>query len=127
VRSDRGHAGTVGRWNTLDVARVLQRSFEPLCNDRSRRLASYRVSASVQRLNLAEREHVSNNHVLEWSRDRAAVVLMSLVGSCKENHVKPWAYLRSVFTTLPENPDLDELLPTAGSLPLPHLESSPLT
>ncbi len=42
--------------------------------------------------------------------DRAAV-LMSLVGSCKENHVEPWSYLRSIFKELPGNPDLDALLP----------------
>lgn len=30
-----------------------------------------------------------------------AAVLMSLVASCKDNRVEPWAYLRDVFTRLP--------------------------
>jgi transposase len=42
--------------------------------------------------------------------DRASV-LMSLVGSCKENQVEPWAYLRSIFTQLPADPGLEQLLP----------------
>ena len=42
---------------------------------------------------------------------RRASVLMSLLGSCKENHVEPWAYLRSVFSELPRGAELDDLLP----------------
>ena len=42
--------------------------------------------------------------------DRASV-LMSLVASCKENQVEPCAYLRSIFTQLPIDPDLEQLLP----------------
>lgn len=42
--------------------------------------------------------------------DRASV-LMSLVASCKTNQVEPWAYLRSIFTQLPTDPDLEQLLP----------------
>jgi transposase len=42
---------------------------------------------------------------------RRAAVLMSLVGSCKENLVEPWAYLRWVFTELPKGADLESLLP----------------
>jgi hypothetical protein len=36
---------------------------------------------------------------------------MSLVASCKENQVEPWAYLRSVFTALPQGAGLETLLP----------------
>jgi hypothetical protein len=42
--------------------------------------------------------------------DRAAV-LMTLVASCKENGVEPWAYLRALFGPLPRDPDLSVLLP----------------
>ena len=42
---------------------------------------------------------------------RRASILMSLVGSCKENQVEPWAYLRSVFRELPRGADLESLLP----------------
>ena len=42
--------------------------------------------------------------------DRAAV-LMTLVGSCKENQVEPWAYLRDVIAELPGAPDVESLLP----------------
>ncbi len=37
--------------------------------------------------------------------------LMSLIASCKENHVEPWAYLRNVIQALPSDPDLENLLP----------------
>ena len=40
-----------------------------------------------------------------------AAVLMSLIGSCKENHVEPWAYLRSVFGELPRGVAPETLLP----------------
>jgi hypothetical protein len=45
-----------------------------------------------------------------------AAILMSLLASCKQNGVEPWAYLREVFTRLPTwpaNQPLDELLPDA--------------
>lgn len=42
---------------------------------------------------------------------RRASVLMSLVGSCKENQVEPWAYLRSILTDLPRRANLEDLLP----------------
>ena len=43
-----------------------------------------------------------------------AAVLMSLVASCKANHVEPWAYLRDVLTRLANKPsgqELEALLP----------------
>ncbi|MEO1526318.1 MAG: IS66 family transposase [Planctomycetota bacterium] len=40
-----------------------------------------------------------------------ASVLMSLIHSCKENHVEPWAYLQSVLKQLPLGINLDRLLP----------------
>ncbi|MCP4889081.1 MAG: IS66 family transposase, partial [Planctomycetaceae bacterium] len=42
---------------------------------------------------------------------RRSPVLMSLVGSRKENQVDPWAYLRSVFTDLPRGAGHEDLLP----------------
>lgn len=45
-----------------------------------------------------------------------AAILMSLLASCKQNGVEPWAYLRDVFTRLPNwpaNQPMDELLPDA--------------
>ena len=42
---------------------------------------------------------------------RRAARLMSLVASCKENHVEPWAYLRAVISTLPGAADIEALLP----------------
>ena len=43
--------------------------------------------------------------------DRAAI-LMSLIASCKANQVEPSAYLKDVFTRLPESPSsLDDFLP----------------
>ena len=42
---------------------------------------------------------------------RRAARLMSLVASCKENHVEPWAYLHAVISTLPAGADLEALLP----------------
>jgi len=42
-----------------------------------------------------------------------AAILFSLVASCKANQVEPFAYLRDIFTRLPDQPaeSLDELLP----------------
>ena len=60
-----------------------------------------------------------------------AAVLMSLVASCKENRVEPWAYLRDVFTRLPliqaqtsdappTSDDLSSLLPDRWLLDHPQ-------
>ena len=55
-----------------------------------------------------------------------AAVLMSLVQSCKQNQVEPWAYLKDVFDRLPtlgESPShdsLDELLPDRWLLENPQ-------
>ncbi len=40
-------------------------------------------------------------------------MLLSLVASAKANHVEPWAWLRDVFTQLPNesSESLDHLLP----------------
>ena len=43
-----------------------------------------------------------------------AAILTSLVASCKNNFVEPWAYLKDVLTKLPQQPsqqELYELLP----------------
>lgn len=41
-----------------------------------------------------------------------AARLMSLVASCKENQVEPWAYLRTVISELPSSPsDMESYLP----------------
>ncbi len=40
-----------------------------------------------------------------------SAVLMSLIASCKDNRVEPWAYLRDLFTRLPAAPELTTLLP----------------
>jgi transposase len=41
-----------------------------------------------------------------------ATVLMSLIASCKNNHVEPWAYLQDVLSRLAQGEtDLEELLP----------------
>lgn len=37
--------------------------------------------------------------------------LMSLIASCKDNRVEPWAYLRDLFTQLPSDPELTAFLP----------------
>lgn len=42
---------------------------------------------------------------------RRASVLMSLLGSCKENQGEPWAYFRSVFTDLPRDANIKDVLP----------------
>ncbi len=42
---------------------------------------------------------------------KRAANLMSLIGSCKENRVEPWAYLRDVLTRLPAGAELATLLP----------------
>jgi transposase len=38
-----------------------------------------------------------------------AAVLASLIASCKENLVEPWAYLKDVLTRMPYQPSADEL------------------
>ena len=38
---------------------------------------------------------------------------MSLIASCKDNRVEPWAYLRDAFTELPKGAALETLLPDA--------------
>lgn len=42
---------------------------------------------------------------------RRAAVLMSLVASCKANHVEPWAWLRDVLIQLPQGANPAQLLP----------------
>ena len=42
-----------------------------------------------------------------------AARLMSLIASCKENRVEPWAYLKDVLQKLPTDPNLETLLPDA--------------
>ncbi|WP_167547081.1 IS66 family transposase [Stieleria maiorica] len=37
--------------------------------------------------------------------------LMSLIASCKENHVEPWAYMRAVISGLPRGVAVETLLP----------------
>jgi transposase len=52
-----------------------------------------------------------------------AAALMSLVASCKNNQVEPWAYLRSLFTQLPSfshDADLAPLLPDRWLQAHPH-------
>ncbi|WP_390895654.1 transposase domain-containing protein [Stieleria tagensis] len=44
---------------------------------------------------------------------------MSLVASCKESHVEPWAYLRSVIGALPHEMDPEPCSRTSGSKPIP--------
>ena len=51
-----------------------------------------------------------------------AAVLMSLVASCKANHVEPWAYLKDIFTRLPYGPEGDDL---AALLPDRWLADNP--
>ena len=38
-------------------------------------------------------------------------ILMSLIASCKANHVEPWAWLRDVITELPKGTAHENLLP----------------
>ncbi|MEO2007872.1 MAG: IS66 family transposase, partial [Pirellulaceae bacterium] len=45
------------------------------------------------------------------SAGERASQLMSLVNSCKENRVEPWAYLRDLFVQLPKGGELEPLLP----------------
>jgi transposase len=40
---------------------------------------------------------------------RRSAVLMSLIASCKANEVEPWAYLKDIFTRLPQGLSEDEL------------------
>ena len=42
---------------------------------------------------------------------RRAAILMSLIASCKTNHVEPWAWLQNTLTQLPQGVSLDSLLP----------------
>ena len=45
---------------------------------------------------------------------RLPATLMSLIASCKNNSVEPWAYLKDIFTRLATQPtgdDLQALLP----------------
>lgn len=44
---------------------------------------------------------------------RRAATLMSLIASCKDNRVEPWAYLRDLFTELPKGASLETFLPDA--------------
>jgi transposase len=45
------------------------------------------------------------------SAGRRAAQHMSLIASCKDNRVEPFAYLRDIFTQLPLGADLETLLP----------------
>ncbi len=45
------------------------------------------------------------------SAGERASQLLSLVNSCKENRVDPWAYLRDLFAQLPKGGELEPLLP----------------
>lgn len=45
------------------------------------------------------------------SAGRRAAILMSLIASCKANHVEPWAWLRDILTELPRGTTPDSLLP----------------
>jgi len=38
-------------------------------------------------------------------------VLTSLIASCKNNFVEPWAWLKDVLTKMPNKPQLQELMP----------------
>ena len=40
-----------------------------------------------------------------------AAILMSLIASCKANHVEPWAWLRDILTELPKGTAHENLLP----------------
>ena len=40
-----------------------------------------------------------------------AAILMSLIASCKANHVEPWSWLKDVLTRLPRGESPDHLLP----------------
>ena len=51
---------------------------------------------------------------------RRAGALMSLIASCKDNRVEPWAYLCDLFTRLPASPDLEPLLPDRWLEQHPH-------
>ena len=42
---------------------------------------------------------------------RRAAILMSLIASCKTNHVEPWTWLRDVLTHIPRGTALEQLLP----------------
>ncbi|TWT35033.1 Transposase IS66 family protein [Thalassoglobus neptunius] len=40
-----------------------------------------------------------------------AAILMSLIASCKANHVEPWAYLKDALTQLAHRANVESLLP----------------
>ena len=40
-----------------------------------------------------------------------AAVLTSLIASCKNNFVEPWAWLKDVLTKMPNKPQRQELMP----------------
>ena len=44
---------------------------------------------------------------------RRVALLMSLIASCKDNRVEPWAYLRDLFTELPKGAAPESFLPDA--------------
>lgn len=50
-----------------------------------------------------------------------AAKLMSLVASCKANRVEPWAYLRDVFSKLPQGIEPQEMLPEQWLIKNPTL------
>lgn len=52
-----------------------------------------------------------------------AAILASLIASCKNNFVEPWAYLKNLFTRLAHKPDTTEL---ANLLPDRWLQDSPV-
>ncbi len=56
---------------------------------------------------------------------RRAAVLLSLIVSCKENRVEPWAYLRDLFAELPKLPDQPQPADLDPLLPDRWLESHP--
>ena len=56
------------------------------------------------------------------SAGHRAAVLASLIASCKNNEVEPWAYLKDVFTRLAHKPSTDQL---AELLPDNWLKANP--
>lgn len=50
---------------------------------------------------------------------RRAAILYSLVATCKEHRIDPWAYLRDVLARIPTHPDRRraELLPRNWTAP----------
>ena len=64
---------------------------------------------------------VSDSQFVQLGSERAAV-LTSLIASCKNNEVEPWAYLKEVFTRLAYRPSPEEL---AKLLPDRWLSANP--